>query len=237
MERFVREVRPQMISWDHYMPQYSDDMRDLAKATLYYANLVQVREIAQRHGLPYWHIVSSSRIRKGAAVPTPASLAFKAWTSLAAGCSSVAWFCYYDHGMRWSPVDDLERRNLTWYWLAEVNRQLALAGPILKEMRSTGLYLTMEGLTEPMPTPPESLASAITSAQPLMLGTFKDGDGVCHAVVVNLSLERTAVVNLDYPVTVQELSLAGDGWLARDSDEPLYLPPGQGAVLRVNARC
>ena len=237
VERFVSKVRPQVISWDHYMPQYSDDMRDMAKATLYYANLVQVREIAQRHGLPYWHIVSSSRIFERSTVPTPASLAFKAWTSLAAGCSSVAWFCYYDHGMRWSPVDDEERRNLTWYWLAEVNRQLKLVGPLLKGMRSTGLYLTMEGLTEPMPAPPEPLASAVTSAQPLMLGTFKDGDGVCYAVVVNLSLERTAVANLDYPVAVQELSLTGAGWLARESDEPLYLPPGQGAVLRVDARC
>jgi len=237
VERFVREVHPQVISWDNYMPQYSGDMRDVTMATLYYTNLLQVRDVAQRHGLPYWHIVSSSRINERSAVPTPASLAFKGWTSLAAGCSSVAWFCYYDHGMRWSPVDDHERRNLTWYWLAEVNRQLALTGPILRGMRSTGLYLTAEGLTAPMPAPPEPLASAVMADQPLMLGTFKDAKGVCHAVVVNLSLERTAVATLDYPVAVEELSLTGAGWLTREPEEPLYLPPGQGAVLRVGANC
>lgn len=237
LERFVREVRPQVLSWDNYMVQYSDDMRDAAKATLYYTNLLQVREVAQRHGLPYWHIVSSSRIFERSTVPTPASLSFKAWTSLAAGCSSVAWFCYYDHGMRWSPVDDHERRNLTWYWLAEVNRQLALVGPILKQMRSTGLYLTAEGLTEPAPEPPEPLASAVMADQPLMLGIFKDAQHICHCVVVNLSLERTAKVTLAFPKTVEELSLTGAGWVPREPEEPLYLPPGQGGVLRVGGVC
>lgn len=237
LERFVQQVRPQVLSWDNYMPQYSDDGRDMEQMTLYYTNLVQMREVAQRHGLPYWQTVSPSRIFERSAVPTPANLAFQAWTSLAAGCSSVAWFCYYDHGMRCSPVDDHERKNLTWYWLAEVNRQLALAGPLLKAMRSTGLYLTAEDVTEPVPAPPEPLASAVTAEQPLMLGTFKDADGACCCVVVNLSLERTAKVKLAFPRAVQVLSLTGAGWMDQAEGEPLYLAPGQGGVLRLATAC
>jgi len=237
LERFVQEVRPQVLSWDNYMPQYSDDGRDVAQMTLYYTNLVQMRAVAQRHGLPYWQTVSPSRIFPRSAVPTPANLAFQAWTSLAAGCSSVAWYCYYDHGMRFSPVDDQERRNLTWYWLAEVNRQLALVGPLLKAMRSTGLYFITTNLTEPVPAPPEPLASAVSAEQPLMLGTFKDADGACCCVVVNLDLDRTAKVTLAFPRPVQELSLTGAGWMERDENEPLCLAPGQGGVLRVAESC
>jgi len=114
---------------------------------------------------------------------------------------------------------------------------LALVGPLLKAMRSTGLYFTTTNLTEPVPAPPEPLASAVSAEQPLMLGTFKDADGACCCVVVNLDLDRTAKVTLAFPRPVQELSLTGAGWMERDENEPLCLAPGQGGVLRVAESC
>jgi hypothetical protein len=88
LERFVREVRPQVISYDNYMVQYSGDLKDQAKAAGYYRNLLEVRRVALRHKLPYLNIVSANQQLPGMPVPSPANLAFQAYTTLAAGATT-----------------------------------------------------------------------------------------------------------------------------------------------------
>ncbi len=46
LERFVAEVKPQVISYDNYMVQFSDDLRNTNKAASYYRNLLEVRRVA-----------------------------------------------------------------------------------------------------------------------------------------------------------------------------------------------
>src|SRR5213076_3231035 len=46
LERFVTEVKPQLISYDNYMVQYSDDLKNPAQAASYYRNLLEVRRVA-----------------------------------------------------------------------------------------------------------------------------------------------------------------------------------------------
>ena len=81
LERFVAEVEPQLLCYDNYMVPFSDDLRNVQKATQYYANLLEVRRVAQEHGLPFWNTVCCNRIRKTTTVPSPANLAFQAYTS------------------------------------------------------------------------------------------------------------------------------------------------------------
>ena len=89
LERFVAEVNPQVISYDNYMVQYSDDLKDTAKAASYYHNLLEVRRVAQKHQLPCLNIVSINQIRPPAPIPSPANLQFQAYTTLAAGYRGV----------------------------------------------------------------------------------------------------------------------------------------------------
>ena len=92
LERFVAEVKPQFLSYDNYMVQYSDDMQEQKRAAIYYADLLEIRRVGQKYGLPFWNIVSCTQIRPSAAIPSPANLAFQAYTTLAAGGRGVSWY-------------------------------------------------------------------------------------------------------------------------------------------------
>ena len=92
LERFVNEVHPQLISYDNYMVQYSSDLKNRSTAASYYHNLLEVRRVAQEHHLPYLNIVSANQIQPQTTIPSPANLAFQAYTTLAAGYRGVTWY-------------------------------------------------------------------------------------------------------------------------------------------------
>jgi hypothetical protein len=59
---------------------------DLAHAAaVYYRDLIEVGRVASKHGLPFWNVVASNQIRNFTPIPSPANLAFQAYTTLAAG--------------------------------------------------------------------------------------------------------------------------------------------------------
>src|SRR5438552_1053290 len=94
LEQYVREVRPQFLSYDNYMVQYSLDFQDAAKRRQYFSDLLEVRRVALEHKLPFWNIVSSNQIRPSSTPPSPANLLLQAWTTLAAGGRGVSWYTY-----------------------------------------------------------------------------------------------------------------------------------------------
>src|SRR5262249_44872991 len=104
LERFVTEVKPQLLSYDNYMVQYSMDLQDRAVAASYYRNLLEVRRVALEHQLPYLNIVASSQIRTDKAVPSPANLLFQAYTTLGAGYRGVTWYTYFGDGYAYAPL-------------------------------------------------------------------------------------------------------------------------------------
>ena len=91
LERFVSEVKPQMLSYDNYMVQFSDDLKNPGIAASYFRNLVEVRRVGQEHKLPFLQIVASNQLRPKHTIPSPANLALQAYTTLAAGYRGVTW--------------------------------------------------------------------------------------------------------------------------------------------------
>ncbi|NLV74416.1 MAG: hypothetical protein GXY52_07010 [Chloroflexi bacterium] len=237
VERFASEVNPPFISYDNYQVQYSQDLSEPTIAASYLTNLVQVRNTAQRHRLPWRQIVSSNQIRPSSTVPSPANLALQAYTSLAAGASCVDWYTYYQRGYTYAPVDDREERSQTWYYLAEVNRQLQLVGPEINRLRSTGLYLM--GYDAPgYAQAPHVLTAAVESSEPLMVGTFEDARGGLYAMLVNLSLERSAKVAFrvePYGVTLQAFSSGTGTYQPLDHRQPLWMVAGSGILVQVRS--
>src|SRR6266540_2814698 len=59
LQRFVTEVKPELISYDNYQVQYSHDLKEPKPAASYFNNLLSIRSIALQHNLPFWNIVSS----------------------------------------------------------------------------------------------------------------------------------------------------------------------------------
>ncbi len=231
LEQFVKVVRPQLISYDNYTVQYSDDLKNMARGASYFKNLLEIRRVAQSHQLPYLNIVAANQLRPGHAVPTPANLLLQAYTTLAAGYRGVTWYTYFGRGYRYAPIDAAGNRTLTWSYLSEVNRQVAALAPVLRRLSSTGVYFSSPAPAEGLPALPGDLIQSIASTAPIMAGEFTEG----YFLLVNISLERSANLSLSLKRsgTLEQVS-AVDGRqrpLSRGQDG-VWLGPGQGVLLR-----
>lgn len=234
LERFVREVRPQIISYDNYMVQLSQDLKDNTKAAKYYTNLLEVRRVALKYDLPFWNTVSSNQIRPFTPIPSPANLRFQAYTTLAAGGRGIAWYTYYAKNYGYAPIDKSNNRTLTWRYLQEVNRQVAILGPKMNNLNSVGIYFTSPPPTKELPVLPGKLVRRIRTNAPMMIGEFKHDDGTNYIMVVNLSLRESAKFALDTirPYNQIYVISAEDGKPdPLDNESGYWLVAGQGALI------
>lgn len=236
LERFVSEVHPQAISYDNYMVESSDDLRNTGRAASYYRNLLEIRRVAQEHHLPYLNIVCANQIRPQTPIPSPANLQFQTYTTLAAGYRGVTWYNYYGPGYHYTPIDTSDRRTLTWVYLRDVNAQVAALAPVMSRLTSTGVFFSAPAPVEDLPLLPGKLVGAVMCSTPVMVGEFIHANGDAYVMVVNLSLERSAKFLLKTtPMreTIQIVS-AVDGSLSTfDQKAGLWLVAGQGALLKL----
>jgi hypothetical protein len=223
-----------VISYDNYMVQYSDDLKNADKAASYYHNLLEVRRVAQKHQLPCLQIVGINQIRPTEPIPSPANLQFQAYTTLAAGYRGVTWYNYYGPGYKYTAIDPAGRKTLTWVYLREVNSQIAALAPVMSRLTSTGVFFSAPGPVDNLPLLPGNLVEAVTCPTPVMVGEFKHGNGDSYVMVVNLSLERSAKFTLTtrQPYDSIKIVSAVDGSLsAFDQKNGLWLVAGQGVLL------
>jgi hypothetical protein len=234
LERFVAEVKPQVISYDNYMVEMSMDLTNQAKYTSYYRNLLEVRRVARKHNLPFLNIVTANQIRPFTTPPSPANLQFHAYTTLAAGYRGITWFTYYQRGYHYAPIDSTGRKTQTWAWLKEINRQVATLTPLMSRLSSTGVFFSAPAPVPNLPLLPGGLVEAVTCPSPLMIGEFKNPAGKGYVMVVNLSLQNSAKFNLKTAQPVKSLQIVStiDGGLFPfDEKDGCWLTAGQGVLL------
>ena len=250
LERYVQEVKPQFISYDNYMVEYSDDMQEPGKAAVYYADLLEIRGIALKYHLPFWNIVSSIRIQEMTPPPSPARFAFQAYTTLAAGGRGIGWFIYYHHGCMYSPIDDQGHRTVSWQYQQAINTHINTLGPIMNRLTSTGVYFTTPTPTRNLPELPGKLIRNVEStASPrgfikkkpaFMVGEFVDCDGNDYVMLVNLSLEHSARFHLetvkDYASIEKYSPIDGSLSPLITNEAGEWLLPGHGILLKLNAQ-
>jgi len=236
LEQYIEIVKPQLLSYDNYQVLYSNDLKDKERAAGYFRDLLEVRRVAKKHNLPFWNIVSSNQIRPFMPIPSPANLRFQAYTSLAAAARGVTWYKYYAGGYGYSPIDQSDNKTLTWQYLQEVNREIAVLGPKINRMRSTGVYFTAPAPVESAAILPGELVKKADAAAPLMIGEFKHDDGSDYVMAVNLSLESSTKISLETRGDPNQMRLvsAVDGQLYPiDAKFGLWLVAGQGALLKL----
>jgi hypothetical protein len=236
LERFVTEVHPQALSYDNYTVESSNDLQDSRKAASYYRNLLEVRRVAQKYKLPCLNVVCCNQIRPHTPVPSPANLQFQVYTTLAAGYRGVTWFNYYGPGYKYKPIDNSGARSLTWVYLRDVNSQVAALAPVLSRLSSTGVFFSAPAPVAGLPSLPGGLVESVTCASPVMVGEFTHADGHAYAMVVNLSLERSARFTLKTRQACETIQLVSsvDGSLSVfNQPDGLWLTAGQGALLRL----
>lgn len=249
LEQFVRTVKPQFLAYDNYMVQYSNDMQDKDLAATYFGNLLEIRRVAQKHDLPFWNIVASHQIRKVTTIPSPANLALQAYTTLAAGGRGLSWFLYYRGAPDWhfyAPIDLEGNRTETWRYLQVVNRQVRTLGPIMNRLRSTGVFFSSSRTITPLPllpgrvvtqVPSKASVTGITQVEPpIMVGEFTDAQGIDYAMIVNLSLERSANIKIDTAKAYKSRQTysAEDGrLLPLDDTNGHWLLAGHGVLVKL----
>lgn len=251
LERYVTEVKPQFISYDNYMIQYSDDLLDTGRGKSYFADLLEVRRVALKHDLPFWNIVPSNQIRKYTTIPSPANMMLQAYTTLAAGGRGLSWYTYYGGsgprpGYAYAPIDHTGNKTETWGYLQLVNHQIKTLGPIMNRLKSTDVFFDGPGLPDSLPLLPGRIIKEVQStvsprsfaktALPVMIGEFTDDSGGDHVMIVNLSIERSANLRITFTKTYgsKEVISAQDGHpVALDEENGLWLTAGQGALIHL----
>jgi hypothetical protein len=237
LERFVNTVHPQFLSYDNYQVEYSRDLKDRATASSYYHNLLEVRRVAQKYHLPYLNIVAANQLRADFTIPSPASLLFQAYTTLAAGYRGVTWYTYYSQGYHYAPMDDAGHKTLVWDYLKAVNRQVLGLAPVMSRLESTSVFFTAPIPADNLPMLPGQLVESATCATPLMIGEFRGPNAQSYIMVVNLSLESSAKFNLKLArtgATLKIVSAIDRSTSAFDAANGLWLTAGQGVLLMVN---
>ena len=243
LDRCLAEMRPQLLSYDNYMVVYSDDLHEPVKAALYYDNLLEARRVSLEHGIPWWQVVCSNQIRAHTTIPTPASLALQAYTTLAAGGTGVSWFTYYGLSYGHAPIDGAtERKTATWYALRSVNEQLRAIGPLMLPLHSVGVHIQWPegslpaGQTPPLPGRYVECIEQLQGAAPVMVGELEDASGTPHVMLVNLSLERSTKVSIaarDGRRAVSFASVDDGRFYDLPADAAHWLAPGSGVLVRL----
>jgi hypothetical protein len=236
LEKYVNEVNPQVISYDNYAVLLSGDMNNSVRAASYFLNLLEIRRIALKYNLVFWNTICSNHIRPSASKPSLANLRFQAYTSLAAGARGICWYTYYCKDYNDAPIDRLNNKTSTWQYLQQVNKELALLGPIMNQLNSTGVYFTKPSIVEDLPGLPGRLISQVEVPVSVMVGEFKHDNGIDYVMVVNLSLKDSAEIKMKKtnPSTKTEIVFPAKKVLSQANENlHLMLSPGEGALLKL----
>jgi hypothetical protein len=166
-------------------------------------------------------------------------LLLQAYTTLAAGAKGLTWYTYYSTGYLYAPIDQAGNHTATWSSLKMVNHQLRVLGPILRPLKSTGVYFMTPTpgapLAATLPALPGQLVKSATSGMPLMIGEFAGAGDEKYAVVVNESLRESAKLKLtvdDRWGDVRQVSPVDGSLLALEGGNALWLTAGQGVLLK-----
>ena len=258
VEQFVEVVKPDIISYDNYMALYSMDQKNRNMMATFYMNMMTVYAASQKYKIPWWNVVASNQIRYHTVIPTLDNMMLQAYTSLAAGASAVCWYTYYDTEYDYAPVNTKGMRTNTWYALREVNRHLSILGPIIKTLKSTGVYFTDPTIHPSLPLLPGKTVKEIECSEPLMIGEFESAKGNRYVMVVNISLEHSARFILKTDIENERLFVVSTGEqtpyfqeilstvarggyipknepqerLARSVENAYWIPAGQGVLIK-----
>ena len=228
LESFVKDAKPEFISYDHYALMDDGSLRGG-----YFQNLESVRASALKHDLPFWNIVLSNS-HFSYADPTPAGFRFQLYTTLAYGGRGISYFTYFSPNTgnyRLAPIDQFGHKTPTWDMLRHVNLQMHRLGPVYLTLKSINVFHH--------PQVPEGCSGIATSkllasvtGDDLLIGEFEGPKGQPFVMIVNKDLHKSTAFDLKFKETgqIQRVSAytgSTDAWVGEDC----WLAAGQGMLL------
>jgi hypothetical protein len=207
LARFLREVRPDVLSMDHY-PMFSPEADGREG---YCQNLEAMRQQSLVGGVPFWNFFNTMPYGPHTD-PTEAQIRWQINASLAYGAKGVMYFCYWTPpGAEFPKGGAILRRDGTrtrhYDEARRLNGRLKQLGPTLMQLTSTGVYRV-----RPKDDPATALkGSPIRSLTPgdYLVGAFKHADGRRAVLLQNYHFAYSAWPTVEFdaaPDAVMEVS-------------------------------
>ena len=228
LERFVGEVKPQLLSYDYYPFGEKKDR------STFFANLAAVRVVALRHDLPFLLIVQAMP-HGPYRDPNEAELRWQVFHALAYGARGISYFAY------WTPPADGEfdfhdgliesgRPTLHYFQVARINRDLRALAAALAPYRSLEVADSTGEVGVPFPIGPiEALEGG-----PVTAGLFAARSGGLAVLLVNRDYRHgvTAALRLREGAGWPEVFDPESGCWRRTDRATFPIAPGDARLLR-----
>jgi len=242
VRRFIDEVQPEYLSYDHYHFAAGGLDRDQ-----YFLNLALIRRAALDAGLPFLNFIQACTWTPSMREPNSNELRFLTYTSLAYGASALAHYTYSDRGPHTGcPVTAEGEATALWHGMKRSNHEFLAIREQLQPLTSLAAYhvgMIPPGANE-LPTDsaftldPSVARMDYTPPEPLqgmLLGYFGRSSEPTHVVVVNLDYRRSTTTTLVGPGRLEVFNASRRAWLpASDGSRALLrLQPGGGVLVRL----
>lgn len=241
LSRFLREVKPFLLSYDHYHFTTTGD------GALFFPNLAAARQASLDFKTPFQQIVQSTQFGAQRR-PNEGELRYEAMQTLAYGGQGLMWFTYWkptkDTSYDWqhAMIDGDGKRDEQYYLVQKVNRELQVLGAPL--LGATSLSVFHDGVIPPGGARHTDQPIRVAGKGDFTIGTFRGAGGKTLVLITNADYKNA--VTSDFRVAagrskvqvlnastrkwnfVSGASARGDG----DITVSLKLSPGGAALLR-----
>ena len=240
LRRFIEQVKPDLISYDHYHFKKTDRPYDGSR---YFLNLALVREAAVEHGLPFMNVIQASSMGPGWRAPKGDEGRFLAYTTLAYGGQAICQFVYnsWDGAEHWGGIENPDR-TLTplGHAAKQFHREFVAVAEQLQPLQSLGVYHLGAIPTGAAALPATAAFSldppvAADSVKGALLGYFGAAANPTHVLVVNLDYSSDQTITVVGPAPMQVFDATMRIWrpATNESRLPLNLASGGGKLLRL----
>jgi hypothetical protein len=205
LERFVREVHPDVLSMDHY-PQFKPGVDGRPG---YCANLAAMRDASLRADIPFWNFFNTMPYGDHFD-PTEAQLRWQIFTSLAYGAKGVMYFCYWTPGGgpggEFPKGGAIIRRDGTrtrhYDEARRINAVLKNYGPTLMKLTSTGVdHVKVGDASKDSTNSPVRLSPS----GDYLVGKFRHADGRRAILLVNYGIAYAQWPTVDFGVAPERV--------------------------------
>jgi hypothetical protein len=222
VQRFMSEVRPRVLSYDHYALRRDGERPD------YFRNMEVIRDAGLQHNTPFWFILLTTP-HYGYRNPSEADIRWQVYTALAYGAKGIMYFTYmtpryedFQNGI----LDRDGNRTEHYEVVRQVNGEIHALAPTLNRLKSVAV-----AHSEPVPDGAEPLAadSYLRSVQggEWVVGFLTDDHDCTYLFLVNRNLRASATLELAFDASVRGVEPVPRG---NATDVPVTFTEGRASV-------
>lgn len=251
---FGPECKPDIVSMDCYpfgKPKDEDWRREVAAGNAcyfprhqaklgehYFETMDILRQYSRMWDIPMWHFTLTGGALDNTPEVAEGEMRFQLMTGLAYGAKGLQYFTYALGGHMMN--NDLTP-NANWHIARKINREVHAWAPVLRGLRSIGVYHYPCNLPYTRPLDQYTLGNKddlCVRGDAAVLGQFTDADGGEYALIVNRTPYEKAKITMKFGADqVEELSPVSGQWsLGNGRDVELSFEPGQGRLFRFHRK-